>query len=250
MGDGSAATKGNGAPIVGSTGGSTGVSPGVSSEVSSGRSCAVLIPAFNEAETVAAVVTAAVASGLGPVLVIDDGSTDATGPNARAAGAEVLELDQNRGKGGAVVAGAENVAAEVLVLLDADLTGLRPEHVASLAEPVRCGEADMTRGVFTGGRWRTTAAQRMTPQLNGQRAIERELLMSVPGLEQTRYGLEVALTDRARRLGWRCRDVALDGVSQIMKEEKRGWLRGFSVRLRMYADIVRTMMQRDGGGSS
>ena len=210
-------------------------------------SCAVLIPAFDEARTVAAVVRPALGARLGPVLVVDDGSSDGTAEAARDAGAEVLVLGDNRGKGGAVVAGAEHLVADVLVLLDADLVGLEPEHVRDLAEPVSTGAVDMTRGVFAGGRWRTTTAQRMAPQLNGQRGVRRELLLAIPGLERTRYGIEVAITDWARQHGWRQLDVPLAGVSQVMKEEKRGWLRGVAVRLRMYADILRTMLRARGG---
>lgn len=209
--------------------------------------CAVLIPAFDEANTIGAVVRPALAAGVGPVLVVDDGSTDGTAAAAREAGADVLVLPDNRGKGGAVVAGAEHLAADVLVLLDADLVGLRAEHVRALAAPVRDGAVDMTRGVFVGGRWRTTAAQRVAPQLNGQRGVLRELLLAIPGLERTRYGIEVAITEWARQHGWRQRDVRLAGVSQVMKEEKRGWFRGVLVRLRMYADILRTMLRAHRG---
>jgi glycosyltransferase involved in cell wall biosynthesis len=59
-------------------------------------SCAVLIPAYNEAETVADVVRVAKEAGLGPVVVIDDGSDDDTAAAAEAAGAEVLRLSENR----------------------------------------------------------------------------------------------------------------------------------------------------------
>ena len=213
-------------------------------------SCAVLIPAYDEARTVADVVRPALLADVGPVLVVDDGSSDGTADAAREAGAEVLVLRDNRGKGGAVVAGAEHLVADVLVLLDADLVGLAPEHVRDLAEPVASGGVDMTRGVFAGGRWRTTTAQRVVPQLNGQRGVRRQLLLAIPGLERTRYGIEVAITEWARQHGWRQADVPLEGVSQVMKEEKRGWLRGLAVRLRMYADILRTMVRsRSGDGS-
>lgn len=206
--------------------------------------CATLIPAYNEAHTIAQVVEAARLSGLGRVLVVDDGSRDDTAAEARRAGAEVKELGRNVGKGGAVAAGLELLENEVIVLVDADLVGLTPEHLRLLAEPVVNGEADMTRGVFAGGRWRTTAAQRLTPQLSGQRAVRRELLLQVPDLAGTRYGIEVAITDTARREGWRRRDVFLDGVSQVMKEEKRGMLAGLVIRLRMYRDIVATLLNR------
>ncbi len=153
------------------------------------------------------------------------------------------------GKGGAVLAAAAALDAAVVVLLDADLVGLQPRHVRALAEPVTLGAADMTRGVFRGGRWRTTAAQRITPQLNGQRALRRPDLLAVPGLATSRYGVEVAIGEHARRNRWRCRDVALDGVSQVMKEEKHGLLTGISLRARMYQDILRTLLARRRRGA-
>jgi glycosyltransferase involved in cell wall biosynthesis len=211
----------------------------------------VVVPAFNEAGGVAAVVAAACASGTGPVWVIDDGSTDGTAEAARAAGAHVLELGRNVGKGGALLAAARTLDADVLVLLDADLVGLEPSHVRALVEPVLRGDADMTRGVFRGGRWRTTAAQRLTPQLNGQRALRRTGLLDVPGIGSSRYGVEVAIGEHARRSGWRCRDIDLEGVSQVMKEEKRGWLAGLSLRAGMYRDILRALWRgRRGGGGA
>jgi glycosyltransferase involved in cell wall biosynthesis len=208
------------------------------------RRCAVLVPAFNEAGTIAAVVTCALQSELGVVLVVDDGSTDGTAEAASAAGARVLRLPHNLGKGGAVAAAAAAVDADVVVLLDADLIGLTPAHVLALATPVLRGETDMTRGVFRGGRWRTTAAQRLTPQLNGQRALRRDALLAVPGLAASRYGVEVAIGNHARRQGWRRLDVALGGVSQVMKEEKRGLLAGISTRAGMYRDILRALLRR------
>lgn len=215
------------------------------SAVTTGSDCAVLIPAFDEASTVATVVRTALASGVGPVLVIDDGSGDHTADAARAAGAEVLSLPRNMGKGGALAAGARSRSEQVLVLLDADLVGLRPEQVRALAAPVVDGEADMSRGVFTGGRWATTAAQKLTPSLNGQRGLLRDGLLAVEGLSQSRYGVEIAITGHAARQGWRTVDVPLDDVSQVMKEEKRGWLRGLLTRLRMYTEILRqTLRQR------
>ena len=168
----------------------------------------------------------ALESRLGEVFVVDDGSFDGTGEAAQQAGGRVISLTSNRGKGGAVAAAATTIDADVLVLIDADLTGLKATHLEALARPVLSSETDMTRGVFVGGRWQTAAAQRLTPQLNGQRGIWRELLLSVPGLEATRYGLEVAITEHARRSGWTVQDVPLMGVSQVMKEEKRGFWRG------------------------
>ena len=205
--------------------------------------CGVLIPAFNEQATLRSVVEVALSADLGPVLVVDDGSTDATAELALNTGAGVLRLPENVGKGGAVFAGTSALQTDVVLLVDADLTGLTPRHLRDLAAPLLAGTTDMTRGVFAGGRLRTTAVQRLTPQLNGQRAIRREKLLSVPDLANSRYGIEVAITKQCKRARWRTEDVTLPGVSQVMKEEKRGFRQGFQVRLRMYRDILRTLLK-------
>ncbi|MBW6455531.1 MAG: glycosyltransferase [Trueperaceae bacterium] len=204
----------------------------------------MLIPALDEATTIASVIAVARAAAIGPVVVIDDGSEDATAEVATAAGAEVVRLESNHGKGGALEAGARARRESVVVLLDADLTGLRPRHVRALARPVVAGKADMTRGVFVGGRWATALAQRMLPVLNGQRALAREKLLSVPGLADSRYGVEIAIAEQANAEGWVTLDVPLPGVSQVVKEEKRGFLRGFLIRLRMYAEILWELARR------
>lgn len=205
---------------------------------------AVLIPALDEADRIVPVIEAALAAGRGPVLVVDDGSRDGTADVASAAGAQVLRLPANVGKGGALAAGADAVDAEVLILLDADLTGLRAEHVRALADPVLGGQVDMTRGVFVGARAATTTAQRLAPALAGQRALRRERLLSVPGLAESRFGVEILLTRSAARGAWRYQDVTLDGVAQVMKEEKRGVVRGLTARAAMYRDVVRAWWRR------
>ncbi len=211
---------------------------------SAAGTCAVLIPAFDEAERVGAVVRVALDADVGPVLVIDDGSRDGTADRARAAGAEVLRLPRNQGKGAAVAAGVSARGEPVLVLLDADLTGLRPDHVRALAAPVLAGRCDMTRGVFADGRAATTLAQTLAPVLGGQRGVRRELIQSVAGLREARFGVEVLLEQAARQGGWRRQDVRLDGVAQVMKEEKRGWWPGLRARLAMYRDVLRAWWAR------
>lgn len=202
----------------------------------------IVIPAFNEETTVAEVVRVARSSHLGTVYVIDDGSTDDTAKTAEQAGATVICLPHNLGKGGVLHHAAVNLSEDVLILLDADLVNLTPQHVRALAAPVLAAEVDMTRGLFRGGRVQTTLAQYLAPQLSGQRAILRDKLAAVAELATSRYGVEIAITQHAKRAGWRTRDVWLDNVSQVMKEEKRGFLKGFLIRLKMYADIARAYL--------
>ncbi|MGF7120874.1 glycosyltransferase family 2 protein [Rhodococcus sp. BE178] len=104
---------------------------------------AVLIAAHNEELVIAETIDSA--GSLVPmsnVFVISDGSSDRTVDIARAAGAQVLELNPNRGKAGALAAGLEHFGLcrrfEVVMLLDAD-TDLAPDYLttglAQFAEP-------------------------------------------------------------------------------------------------------------------
>src|SRR5262250_227619 len=77
---------------------------------SSAAPLAILVPAYNCASTIAAVVTGA-RHHVERVLVVDDGSSDATAAVAFQAGAEVLRHDVNRGKGAALRDGMETLAA-------------------------------------------------------------------------------------------------------------------------------------------
>lgn len=136
-------------------------------------------------------------------------------------------------------AGAEATDAEIVVFLDADLVGLTPDHVRQLVEPVLQGEADITLGIFDEGRFATDMAQKITPFLTGQRALWRSILLTIPHLERTRYGVEVAISRYAEEKMLRVTRVHLKHVAHLTKEEKVGLWRGFRARLRMYWEIIR-----------
>lgn len=203
-----------------------------------------IIPAYNEAKTVGAIVSAAKGSQhIAAVFVVNDGSKDETSANASAAGALVIEMDCNRGKGAALQLGLKSTASDIIVFLDADLIGLTTEHIDALIRPVQSGEVEMTLGVFAGGRRSTDLAQKLTPFLTGQRAVRRHILAEMPNIEELGFGVEVALTRYAKAHNIPYCEVPLCEVSQIMKEEKFGIIDGISRRLRMYWDIVRTLAQ-------
>src|SRR3990172_10937021 len=103
----------------------------------------VLVPAFNAEARIGATVRAAFGlPGVEQVIVVDDGSDDSTAAAARQAGAEVVALPRNLGKGGALAAGIPSARGEIVLLLDADL-GESAASMAPLLEAVRRGEADM-----------------------------------------------------------------------------------------------------------
>jgi glycosyltransferase involved in cell wall biosynthesis len=111
----------------------------------------VILPAFNEASKIGAVIEALPerVGGLEVIpVVVDDGSSDGTGDIARTLGVEVLTAPTNRGKGHALRMGIERVRSvdpEVLVWMDCD--GQHPpELLPDLVAPVLEGSADMVVG--------------------------------------------------------------------------------------------------------
>ena len=184
---------------------------------------AVLIPAHNEAGRIADTVSAALSiEGVTRVVVIDDGSEDDTDHLAEKAGAKVVRMAGNAGKGGALEAGAKRVAnADVVLLLDGDL-GATATQGALLLAPVLAGEADMTIAAFPRpatkagfglvlglARWgirRFGGEFDATAPLSGQRALTKECLEAIRPFAAG-YGVEVGLTIRALRRGLRLVEV-------------------------------------------
>jgi len=199
-----------------------------------------VIPAYNEEETIADVVKCVKRiDKIQKVIVVSDGSTDSTAEIARECGAEVIELNENVGKGGAIKAGINECGTEIILFLDADLIGLTENHVLDLIEPVIDNKADMTIGIFKNGRMVTDLAQKVTPYLSGQRAIKKSVIDKIPNIDITRYGVEVALTKYVDKFNVRVQEVDLPDMTHVTKEEKLGIIRGVHARLKMYWDIVK-----------
>jgi glycosyltransferase involved in cell wall biosynthesis len=108
------------------------------------REVSVVIPAFNEEDGIAPVVTGALArAAWREVLVVDDGSTDRTSERAAGAGARVVRHPYNKGNGAAVKTGIREARGDVVLLMDAD--GQHdPEDMTRLVEPI--GLHDMAIG--------------------------------------------------------------------------------------------------------
>jgi glycosyltransferase involved in cell wall biosynthesis len=199
----------------------------------------VLIPALNEAKTIAGVVLVAQKAGFQNILVVSDGSTDETVKIAKDAGASVLELQPNRGKGGAVKAGALTAITPYLLLLDADLLNLEVQHLHAMLEPVLQKKADTTAGLFVGGGIITDFGNRATPQWSGQRVIPRATILAAKNLETAGYGIEIAINDQIAVEHLRLEYIDLVGVSQVIKEKKLGLVAGIARRIKMYWQILR-----------
>ncbi|HHT45736.1 MAG TPA: glycosyltransferase family 2 protein [Firmicutes bacterium] len=205
-----------------------------------------IIPAYNEEKTIGHVLAVLKVTPLiNKIIVVSDGSTDNTVQVAKSYGVEVIELSENRGKGGAIKAGLDNNKADVVLFLDADLIGLTPKHVLDLLEPVVNDHADMTIGIFEKGRIATDLAQKMAPYLSGQRALKFSLLEQISDLDVARFGVELALNRFMESSEVRVKEVLLYDMSHVMKEEKFGVWKGMAARMKMYWEIIKYFTRVD-----
>jgi glycosyltransferase involved in cell wall biosynthesis len=126
---------------------------------SSNALISIIVPVFNEAGTVAAVVDRLLSIDLPApreIIVVNDGSSDRTrevlDALPRLPQVAIVHVEQNRGKGHAVRLGLSRARGTVIAIQDADLE-LDPAQIATLATPVLDGRADVVYGSrFLGGR--------------------------------------------------------------------------------------------------
>jgi glycosyltransferase involved in cell wall biosynthesis len=199
-----------------------------------------IIPAFNEAKTIGSVLSVLLrVSEIDEIIVVNDGSTDGTPDVAAEYAVTLVDLSENRGKGGAIKAGLDERRADVVLFLDADLIGLQPKHVRQLLEPVLSGGFGMSIGLFEHGRVATDLAQKVAPYLSGQRAVLRNVLEMADDLDITRFGVEMAITRLVEAHDVAVQEVYLHDLTHVTKEEKLGVFKGFAARMKMYWEIVR-----------
>jgi len=166
-----------------------------------------LIPAYNESRTIAAVI-----SGVHPhvdhVIVVDDGSTDATGSAGATACAEVIRLTPNRGKGLAVRSGLARVfegAFSHVLLLDGDLQH-RPDEADRLLETAARTNADLVIGERQFQR-EAMPRSRYWANLIGSRALSG--FVGAP-INDTQSGFRVCRVESIRPLHLRSRGYELE----------------------------------------
>jgi glycosyltransferase involved in cell wall biosynthesis len=216
-----------------------------------------LIPAYQEAERVGAVVAATVAQL--PVLVVDDGSTDETAAVAETAGATVIVQVPNQGKGAALRAGfawALQRDVEAVVTLDAD--GQHdPLEIKVFLEAHRRTGADLIIGRrdFSkmppgrrlanrlGGRALSWAAGRDIPDnQSGYRLLSRRLMAAVASSEEAGFEYEVEMITTCIRAGYTLEWVPIRTIYAGEGSHIQPW-RHFTSFLRMVRKTRRTVRQ-------
>lgn len=209
---------------------------------------AVIVPAYNEEKRIGNVLGVLTRiSIINEVIVVNDGSKDRTSEVARSYNVTVIDRAVNGGKGAAMQTGIGATNADIIAFIDADLIGIKSEHIESLIEPlVSDTSLMMTVGRFTRGRLSTDLAQAVLPFISGQRAIRREFLSGLPNLEDTGFGVEVVITQHAKQNKLQVKEVLIPEATQVMKEEKLGIFGGLKARMKMYGEIAKQVLSRNG----
>jgi glycosyltransferase involved in cell wall biosynthesis len=196
----------------------------------------VVIPALNEAESIAAVVREMPWALIRECIVVDNGSTDATAAEASAAGARVVAASQ-RGYGRACAAGAAAAEGDILVFMDGDGSDV-PAEMDQLLQPIVAGECDFVIGsrmrgtrepgslqisqIFAG--WMAgillSALYRVKyTDMGPFRAITRQALERLHMREET-YGWNLEMQMRAAQCGLRIREIPVSYRKRAGGESK------------------------------
>jgi len=220
---------------------------------SSPRLLSVVIPAYNERETISEIIDRVKAAEVEiekEIIIVDDASTDGTWEilNSREDEPDVriFRLDSNRGKGAALRRGFDEAQGDVVIVQDADLE-YNPQEYPRLIGPIIEGRADVVYGSrFVGseshrvhffwhsvGNWLLTMLSNMFTNLNltdmetCYKAFRIEVLRNIVLVEDG-FGFEPEVTAKMARLRVRVYEVGISYSGRDYSEGKKiGWRDAF-----------------------
>lgn len=207
----------------------------------------VIIPAFNESQSIGKVVNDIPKDRVQEIIVINNNSTDTTAEIALAAGATVLK-EEKKGYGHACLKGLEHIAQQadkpdIVVFIDGDYSDY-PEELVNVIEPIVAADYDLVIGsralgtkekgamlpqqIF--GNWLATTLIRWLydirfTDLGPFRAIKYDRLLTIDMQDQT-YGWTVEMQVKAAKLGMKCTEVAVNYRKRIGQSKVTGTIKG------------------------
>ena len=187
----------------------------------------VIIPAYNEEETVAKVVEVIKkVSFVDEIIVVNDGSSDNTAEEAMNVGARVITHEVNKGKGEALNTGYREAECDIIAFIDADIYNLTSAKVEAMIRPILEGKTDITKTKFSRASGRVTELT-AKPLLNfffpeisfeqplsGQFAARKEVLKKINF--ESDYGVDVGIVIDADVLGISIMEVDIGAIEHDM----------------------------------
>ena len=217
----------------------------------------VVIPAYNEEGAVAQTIgraRAALKAAKVPheIILVDDGSSDATALKARGAKAQVISMGENRGYGASLKAGIRQAKGDFIAILDADGTYL-PEELPLLLKVM--GTNDMVVGARTSpgaaiprlrrlpkwflGQWANYLAERKIPDLNsGMRIFKKSAMARYEGLFPNGFSFTTTITLALECHGYIVRYVPIRYLPRVGESK----IRPFRDTLNFFALVLRVVM--------
>ena len=205
----------------------------------------IVIPCYNEAETIENVIDVVLASPIEQkeIVVVDDGSDDGTADLIRdkiaPRVAHVIFHSKNRGKGAALRSGFAVATGDIILVQDADRE-YDPDDYPKLLAPILAGKADVVYGSrFVGGEshrvflfWHSVANRLLTLLSNMltdlnltdmevcYKAFRREVIEMI-SIEENRFGFEPEITAKVARMGCRIYEVGISYSGRTYSEGKK-----------------------------
>ncbi|HEX7008625.1 MAG TPA: glycosyltransferase family 2 protein [Phycisphaeraceae bacterium] len=232
----------------------------------------VVIPVYNEAQTIQEIVRRVQAVQLDSVqkqiILVDDCSTDGTREQlaqlAQQPGIRVLYHEKNQGKGAALRTGFAAAEGDLVIIQDADLE-YDPREYPKLVQPILDNQADVVFGSrFAGGEshrvlyfWHSVGNKVLTLLSNAftnlnltdmetcYKVFRREVIQSIQ-IEENRFGFEPEITAKVARRGWRIYEVGISYAGRTYEEGKKiNWRDGVRA---IWCILKYNLWKRGGSG--
>ena len=204
-------------------------------------SVTAVVPVYNEGKTIGGILKILTTHDkIKNVIVVDDGSTDATPSIIKEYNVKIKTIRKNRGKGNAVRVGAEKINSDVILLVDGDLINLNRGHIDKMIAAMK-DDVAMVIGLRDKGNIISDLIMPYFPLTGGERVIKTGVFNEIRKVPLTEgWGLETVMNDYCRKKKLKIAKVKLDGLDHIGLQTKKYGLYSF---IKECYDVAKTKIR-------